>query len=58
MEQFSIFALGTLPAAGEDQHRGVQAGGIGTSRALGITNLDDITSAHGNGAKLRTNYGP
>jgi hypothetical protein len=35
MEQFSIFALGTLPAAGEDQHRGVQAGGIGTSPCLG-----------------------
>ena len=39
MEQFSILALGTFPAAGEDQHRGVQAGGIGTSRALGNNDL-------------------
>ena len=45
MEQFSILPLGTFPAAGEDQHRGVQAGGIGTSRALGNNDLDDITSA-------------
>jgi hypothetical protein len=40
MEHFSIL-LGTVPAAGEDQHRGVQAGGIGTSRALGNNDLDD-----------------
>ena len=54
MEQFSIFPLGTFPAAGEDQHRGVQAGGIGTSRALGNNDLDDNQEcAIGNGAKLR-----
>jgi hypothetical protein len=59
MEQFSILPLGTFPAAGEDQHRGVQAGGIGTSPALGNNNLDDNHErAMGNGAKLRTNCGP
>ena len=41
MEQFSILPFGTFPAAGEDQHRGVQAGGIGTSRALGNNDLDE-----------------
>jgi hypothetical protein len=41
MEQFSILPLGTFPAAGEDQHRGVQARGIGTSRALGNNDLDE-----------------
>ena len=41
MEQFSILALGTFPAAGEDQHRGVQAGGIGTGPALGNNDLDE-----------------
>ena len=39
MEHFSIL-LGTVPAAGEDQHRGVQAGGVGPSRALGNNDLD------------------
>jgi len=41
MEQFSILPLGTFPAAGEDQHRGVQAGGIGTGPALGNNDLDE-----------------
>jgi hypothetical protein len=41
MEQSSILPLGAFPAPGEDQHRGVQAGGIGTSRALGNNNLDE-----------------
>src|SRR5829696_9631961 len=41
MEQFSILPLGTFPAAGEDQHCGVQAGCIGTSRALGNNDLDE-----------------
>jgi hypothetical protein len=39
MEQYSILLLGTFRAAGEYQHRGVQAAGIGTSPALG-KNLD------------------
>jgi len=59
MEQFSILPLGTFPAAGEDQHRGVQADGIGTSRALGDNDLDDNHERPmAVGAKLRTNYGP
>jgi hypothetical protein len=41
MEQVSIFALGTFAAAGEDQHRGVQAGGIGTSSAFWNNDLDE-----------------
>ena len=40
MEQVLILALGTFPAAGEDQHRGVQAGGVGPSRALGNNDPD------------------
>jgi hypothetical protein len=41
MEQVLILALGAFPAAGEDQHRGVQAGGVGPSRALGNNDLDE-----------------
>jgi len=41
MEEVLIFALGAFPAAGEDQHCGVQAGGIRTSRALGNDDLDE-----------------
>ena len=41
MEQFSILPLRTFPAAGEDQHRGVQAGGVGASRALRNNDLDE-----------------
>jgi hypothetical protein len=40
MEQVLILALGAFPAAGEDQHRGVQVGGVGPSRALGNNDLD------------------
>jgi hypothetical protein len=35
-----ILDLGAFPAAGEAQHRGVQAGGVGSSRALGNNDLD------------------
>jgi hypothetical protein len=35
-----ILALSALPAVGQDQHRGVQAGGVGSSRALGNNDLD------------------
>jgi hypothetical protein len=40
MEQVLILALGAFPAADEHQHRGVQAGGVGPSRALGNNDLD------------------
>ena len=40
MEQVLILALGAFRAGGEDQHRGVQAGGVGPSRALGNNDLD------------------
>jgi hypothetical protein len=40
MEQVLILALGAFPAAGEPQHCGVQAGGVGPSGALGNNDLD------------------
>jgi hypothetical protein len=46
------FALGTLLAACEDQHRGVQPGGVGPSRALGNNDLDNEDFA-GRGIAVR-----
>jgi hypothetical protein len=40
MEQVLILALGAFSAAGQDPHRGVQAGGLEPSRALGNNDLD------------------
>ena len=40
MEQVLVLALGAFLAAGEHQHRGVHAGGVGPSRALGNSGLD------------------
>ena len=40
MEQVLILALGAFPAAGQDQHRGVQVGGLEPSRTLGNNDLD------------------
>jgi hypothetical protein len=37
MEQVLILALGVFPAAGEDQHRGVQAGDVEPTRCVGET---------------------
>jgi len=50
MEQVSILALRTFAAAGADQHRGVQAGGVGPSCALGNNDFDEkdfASRAHG-----------
>src|SRR5215212_11142971 len=47
MEEISILALGTFPAAGEYQHRGVHAGGVGSSRAFWNNDLDKEDFAGG-----------
>src|SRR6478752_2888314 len=45
MEQFLVLPLGTFPATGEDQHCGVQAGGIGASCTFRNNDLDEYHCA-------------
>jgi hypothetical protein len=57
MEQVLILALGAFQAAGEDQHRGVQAGGVGPAVRWGITTSKRRTLPAGCCASSNTGHG-